>query len=82
MEYIERQELRKKLLKNLYDIYFEKGGGGIGFENRRDLKLDNETKLAYRYLIDKGFINEIEAGGNGVRYTISVYGIDFVENKL
>lgn len=73
----ERKELRCKILQELYEAYFEKNGAMVLIEKNT---LDNETRLAYIYLADKGYI-EIEVSGRNWGAKISVHGIDLIENQ-
>lgn len=73
----ERKELREKILQGLYDYHFENKGKMKQVSNENK---DDETKLAYLYLAEKGLV-ELEnfehpafAGAK-----INAFGIDEIE---
>ncbi len=77
--YRERQMLRYKLLKDIYEIYFSTNGNG---KKVTQDQLKAEENLAYKYLSDLGFIEFeqiIDMEGSDRKYTITAHGINFVE---
>lgn len=75
----ERQDLRKEILKDLYDYHFENNG------RKKDAAQEassHETNLAYEYLSGKGYI-EYNVRNNGLFADAKVtsYGIDIVEQN-
>lgn len=74
----ERKEQRERLLKELYEQYFEVGGGALHL-TKDDLRNDRDKDLAYQYLSEKGLI-EVDTQGNHIYLKPSVHGIDIVEN--
>lgn len=78
-----RQDLRLKLLIELYEHYYNPENKSkerylkIGVSS---LQSDNEKELAYTYLISKGFVKN--QGANGIfALIITVDGMDYLENK-
>lgn len=77
--YRDRQMLRYKLLKEIYETYFSTNGQG---EKITVDQLKPEENLAYKYLSDLGFIvfeQIIDMEGSDRKYTITAHGINFVE---
>ncbi len=75
----DRRKLRVDLLRDLYNYYFDNDGK---FMEVHASRIDSEFKLAYRYLVDLGFIRSEEfehLEGKAWRLTITARGIDFVE---
>lgn len=76
----ERQELRKKLLFDLYDYYFN--NNGAAFQTTRDeLTANKEVDLAYQYLQSKGLINVERQGNQLFLIRPTALGIDYVESQ-
>lgn len=71
--------LRKKLLAELYTYYFDNNGDEKSITDKIE---DNETRLAYIYLEQKGLIElrNIEQFF-GATAKINAYGIDEVESE-
>lgn len=76
-KFVQRKSLRKKLLLELYNHYFE--DTGKPFIVKSEVVKDSEIKLAYEYLAGKKFIS-INHKGNYSILTITPYGIDAIEN--
>ena len=77
--YRERQMLRYKLIKEIYDVYFSTNGSGKKVTMEQ---LTSEENLAYKYLCDLGFIDceqIIDMEGSDRKYTITAHGINFIE---
>lgn len=75
----ERKALRKELLLELYNYYFE--NGGTPYKIARDLlKEDRERDLALEYLKLKGLISVNPLGNSHAMIKITPDGIDEVEN--
>lgn len=77
----ERQELRKNLLVDLYEFYFDNGGSLYG-TTREELTKDKEIDLAYQYLNSKGLIDVERQGSQIFLLRPTSSGIDFVESNL
>lgn len=74
----ERQVLRNKVLSSLYDYYFD--NDGATYRTTKDELINaKEEKLAYDYLVDKGFITVDRMGNQYLNYRITSYGIDEFE---
>ncbi len=85
MELDERKKLRQNILKQLYDIHFEKDNGGIVFKDLREFQSQTnmEERSAYTYLVGKNLVDKIPpSGGNAIIYKISTRGIDYIESIL
>lgn len=76
----ERQELRKKLLFDLYDYYFN-NNGAVFRTTRDELTADTEAHLAYLYLQGKGLINVERQGNQFFLIRPTAIGIDYVESQ-
>jgi hypothetical protein len=77
----ERQELRKKLLFDLYDYYFN--NSGAPFRTTRDeLIADREVELAYQYLESKRLITIERQGNQLFLIKPTAIGIDYVESQI
>lgn len=77
----ERQKLRSDLLQGLHDVYFNENGTAKPY-NKGDLNKDIEKKLAYEYLVQKGFAKQVlPLGGQKIAYIITASGIDVIEAK-
>ncbi|MGG0031587.1 hypothetical protein ABEX88_08120 [Priestia megaterium] len=75
----ERKALRKELLLELYNYYFE--NGGAHYKITKDvLKEDRERDLALEYLKLKGLISANPLGNSHVMIKITPNGIDKIEN--
>lgn len=74
----ERQVLRNKVLSSLYDYYFDNDGATYR-TTKDDFINAKEEKLAYDYLVDKGFITVERMGTHYLNYRITSYGIDEFE---
>jgi hypothetical protein len=76
----EREDLRVKLLKDLYEYHFSNGGKVKSVAT--DIK-DTEIKLAYVYLSEKGLI-DLDNFSHQVfaAVRLNAYGIDEVENEM
>lgn len=74
-----RKRLRLRLLKQIYDGYFNGGNGTVLYQD----KLDAESKLVCQYLADKALIELETVGGLQPSYKcrITVAGIDYVESS-
>lgn len=79
-----RQDLRNRLLIDLYEHYFN----AENKSKERYLRLktenviaDTEIELAYTYLINKGFIKR-QNSSSTIALIITTDGIDFVESHL
>lgn len=77
--YRERQMQRCKLLKEIYDVYFESSGKGKQVQMDA---IDPQDVLHYKYLRDLDFIEYeqiINVEGSVNKYTITAKGINFIE---
>lgn len=74
----ERNELRMKLLKDLYDYNFEKGGREAQI-NIEDTPEGREKVVALQYLNDKNLINSKLFHKSAYQAKITAYGIDVIE---
>lgn len=74
-----RKDLRYRLLKDLYDHHFSNAGKAKPIAN--EIK-DNEIKLAYFYMADKGYLR-LEKIDHPVfgETTITSKGIDYIEEN-
>jgi len=76
----ERKKLRNELLKDLHDHHFSKNGAPFR-QSREKLRQDSEKKLAYDYLIEKGYAREEHQGLDNLLLSITTIGIDYIESK-
>ncbi|HDX9640906.1 TPA: hypothetical protein ACGXMH_005025 [Bacillus mobilis] len=80
MNFEERRFLREKLIRDLYNDYFENAGREemrrVNFDDREE----KERHLAYKYLEEKGLINYRPISKDGIYgIRINAHGIDYVE---
>lgn len=76
-DFVIRGRLRKRILVEGYDHYFD-NNGAAKILSREEINSDKEVALAYQYLIDKGLVS-LEKMGNASHFKPTVYGIDTVE---
>ena len=84
-----RQALRVKLLKEIYDAYFdpEKSKSvqlacfeaSLADSDEKSKENSHEKALAYQYLMEKNLIKIVRTGGSNPCYQITADGIDYIE---
>lgn len=74
----QRKDLRRNLLEEVYENYFEKNGAPFS-KTKEELRADKEKDLAYQYLQEKGLISCTQMG-NYIQIKPTVQGIDYVES--
>ena len=81
---MKRRNIRKKILKILYDFYFRNPGHFMSRgELRRKLKISNrELDANMIYLEDIGYVELLKSLGSIFRMAkITSLGIEFIENE-
>ncbi|ASZ15652.1 hypothetical protein CK938_03025 [Bacillus cereus] len=80
MNFEERRFLREKLIRDLYNHYFESAGRELMLTFNLDHEEDKEKHLTYQYWEGKGLINYRIISKDGL-YAVKInsYGIDYVE---
>jgi hypothetical protein len=81
MEVATRQELRNRLLNELYEHHFDKGGREVQFDIKENDEENKEQLLALEYLAGKGLIDFKRFHKGAYIGKITSYGIDFVEQS-
>ncbi|MDQ0208797.1 hypothetical protein [Alkalicoccobacillus murimartini] len=72
-----RQQLRDKLVEDLYHYYFEHSGSPL---KTVVTETETEEELAYRYLEDKGYLLTERQGRDNLYIELTTKGIDYVES--
>ncbi|SPU37901.1 Uncharacterised protein [Lysinibacillus capsici] len=77
-----RKDLRMHLLIHLYEHYFKNKDKARYLRMKtEDIIADSETELAYKYLVDKGFVKN-QSTSSITTLIITVDGIDFLESHI
>ncbi|MCM2677983.1 hypothetical protein [Alkalicoccobacillus plakortidis] len=73
-----RQQLRNKLLEELYQHHFNHTGKPLQIVVT---ETEAEEELAYKYLEDKGYLHTERQGRDNLHIELTTAGIDYVEQQ-